>query len=158
MAICRGKMAVNAAEQFRVSNTVSITVSRARDCTEMQMKSGVWPPFKPLDQDLTAAHRGFSALVGRKDPSFLLLGDGTDMSLEKLRTTGRSQFRGVGLLPHSASQTARGGHRAKIGGATARPIGRGSSDLALAGGRCSRAQAMNHPCFWSAFGGLGNWL
>lgn len=70
----------------------------------------------------------FNLVPGREDDSFLLLGDGSHLSLEKLRSTRSLRFRGVDLLTLSACQTARGGDGAEIDGfgATAQLSGAGA--------------------------------
>lgn len=70
----------------------------------------------------------FNLVPGHEDDSFLLLGDGTHLSLEKLRSTRALRFKGVDLLTLSACQTARGGDGAEIDGfgATAQLNGAGA--------------------------------
>lgn len=70
----------------------------------------------------------FNLVPGQEDDSFLLLGDGSHLSLEKLRTTRALRFKGVDLLTLSACQTARGGDGAEIDGfgATAQLNGAGA--------------------------------
>lgn len=58
----------------------------------------------------------FNLVPGREDDSFLLLGDGTHLSLAKIRSTRALRFQGVDLLTLSACQTARGGDGAEIDG------------------------------------------
>lgn len=70
----------------------------------------------------------FNLVPGHEDDSFLLLGDGSHLSLEKLRSTRALRFKGVDLLTLSACQTARGGDGAEIDGfgATAQLNGAGA--------------------------------
>ncbi|MDP3958982.1 MAG: CHAT domain-containing protein [Pseudorhodobacter sp.] len=70
----------------------------------------------------------FNLVPGHTDDSFLLLGDGSHLSLQTLRTTRALRFKGVDLLTLSACQTARGGDGAEIDGfgATAQLNGAGA--------------------------------
>ncbi|MGX9350332.1 CHAT domain-containing tetratricopeptide repeat protein [Shimia sp. W99] len=58
----------------------------------------------------------FALLPGQEDDSFLLLGDGSHLSLSEIRETRAFRFRGVDLLTLSACQTARGGDGSEIDG------------------------------------------
>ncbi len=58
----------------------------------------------------------FSLQPGREDDSFLLLGDGSRLTLSRIRETRALRFQGVDLLTLSACQTARGGDGSEIDG------------------------------------------
>ncbi|MEX0287164.1 MAG: CHAT domain-containing protein [Paracoccaceae bacterium] len=58
----------------------------------------------------------FALRPGQEDDSFLLLGDGTHLSLSEIRQQRAFRFRGVDLLTLSACQTARGGDGSEIDG------------------------------------------
>ncbi|PSL19457.1 CHAT domain-containing tetratricopeptide repeat protein [Shimia abyssi] len=58
----------------------------------------------------------FALMPGQEDDSFLLLGDGSHLSLSEIREKRAFRFRGVDLLTLSACQTARGGDGSEIDG------------------------------------------
>lgn len=58
----------------------------------------------------------FALRPGQVDDSFLLMGDGTHLSLADIRSKRAFRFQGVDLLTLSACQTARGGDGSEIDG------------------------------------------
>lgn len=79
---------------------------------------------KPPQMLHIASH--FALRPGRDEDSFLLLGDGSRLSLSELRTS-RFRFAGVDLLTLSACQTARGGDGSEIDGFGAAALMGGAS-------------------------------
>ncbi|WP_238366112.1 CHAT domain-containing tetratricopeptide repeat protein [Mesobacterium pallidum] len=58
----------------------------------------------------------FALNPGQEDDSFLLMGDGSHLTLGEIRDSRAFRFRGVDLLTLSACQTARGGDGSEIDG------------------------------------------